>query len=204
VDQRRLRAFPHELSGGMRQRVTIAMALALRPAVLVMDEPTTALDVVVQRDILAEIGRLRAELGFAVLFITHDLSLLLEISDRIAIMYAGRIVEQAAAGELLALPRHPYSAGLLSSFPSITGPRQDMHGIPGRPPDLSEPIVGCAFAPRCPYAKPVCAELRPVLVSSGDGLVACHAHHPDVYGPTPDALRRGEFRPVASAEEVRW
>jgi oligopeptide/dipeptide ABC transporter ATP-binding protein len=203
VDRGRLRSYPHELSGGMRQRVTIAMALALRPPVMIMDEPTTALDVVVQRDILDEITRLRAELGFTVLFITHDLSLLLEISDRIAIMYAGRIVEQASAGELLERPRHPYSVGLLSSFPSITGQRREMHGIPGRPPDLGEPIPGCPFASRCPYRRPVCDEALPPLVDHDGALAACHAHDPSVYGaPTPDALLRGEFHPVTEAEAV--
>ncbi|HEV8559315.1 MAG TPA: ABC transporter ATP-binding protein [Actinophytocola sp.] len=203
VDRRRLTSYPHELSGGMRQRVTIAMALALRPPVMIMDEPTTALDVVVQRDILNEITRLRTELGFAVLFITHDLSLLLEISDRIAIMYAGRIVEQASARELLERPRHPYSVGLLSSFPSIAGPRREMHGIPGHPPDLGEPIAGCPFAPRCPYRRPVCDELLPPLTPRDAALVACHAHEPSTYGvPAPDALLRGEFHPVAEAEVV--
>jgi peptide/nickel transport system ATP-binding protein len=170
---------------------------------MIMDEPTTALDVVVQRDILNEITRLRTELGFSVLFITHDLSLLLEISDRIAIMYAGRIVEQASARELLERPRHPYSVGLLSSFPSIAGPRREMHGIPGHPPDLSEPIPGCPFAPRCPYRRPVCDELLPPLVPRDDALVACHAHDPAAYAaPVPDALLRGEFHPVAEAEVV--
>jgi peptide/nickel transport system ATP-binding protein len=123
VDRGRLRAYPHELSGGMRQRVMIAMALALDPQVLIMDEPTTALDVVVQREILREITRLRAELGFAVVFITHDLPLLLEISDRIAVMRAGLIVELDDALTLYTRPRHPYTRRLLSSFPSLTGQR---------------------------------------------------------------------------------
>ena len=123
VDRNRLRAYPHELSGGMRQRVMIAMALALEPQVLIMDEPTTALDVVVQREILLEITRLRAELGFAVIFITHDLPLLLEISDRIAVMRAGLIVELDDALTLYTKPKHPYTRRLLSSFPSLTGER---------------------------------------------------------------------------------
>jgi peptide/nickel transport system ATP-binding protein len=123
VDRNRLRAYPHELSGGMRQRVMIAMALALEPQVLIMDEPTTALDVVVQREILLEITRLRAELGFAVIFITHDLPLLLEISDRIAVMRAGLIVELDEALTLYTKPKHPYTRRLLSSFPSLTGER---------------------------------------------------------------------------------
>ncbi|GAA1593766.1 ABC transporter ATP-binding protein [Actinoplanes couchii] len=123
VDRARLRSYPHELSGGMRQRVMIAMAMALEPQVMIMDEPTTALDVVVQRDILREISRLRDELGFAVLFITHDLPLLLEISDRIAVMKDGSIVELAAATRLFQDPRHPYTRQLLESFPSLTGDR---------------------------------------------------------------------------------
>ncbi|MEU8227575.1 ABC transporter ATP-binding protein [Kribbella sp. NPDC048915] len=125
VDRNRLRAYPHELSGGMRQRVMIAMALALEPQVLIMDEPTTALDVVVQREILREITRLRAELGFAVVFITHDLPLLLEISDRIAVMRAGVIVELDDALTLYTKPTHPYTKRLLASFPSLTGDRGD-------------------------------------------------------------------------------
>jgi oligopeptide/dipeptide ABC transporter ATP-binding protein len=202
IDPVRLSSYPHQLSGGMRQRVMIAMALALRPEVILMDEPTTALDVVVQRDILAEITRLRAEFGFAVLFITHDLSLLLEVADRIAIMYAGRIVEQADAPTLLREARHPYTVGLLNSFPSLTGPRQDLRGIPGHPPDLAEDIPGCAFAPRCPYRRPACDTVLPELDSDVDGA-ACHAHHPATYGaPIPAALLRGEFHPVQTVEVV--
>jgi len=179
VDPARQAGYPHELSGGMRQRVMIAMALALEPEIMFLDEPTTALDVVVQRDILLEIDALRERLGFAIVFITHDLSLLLEISDRIVIMYAGRIVEQADTARLLDRPRHPYTIGLLESFPGLTGPRRtDLHGIPGHPPDLAQPIHGCSYAPRCPFQRPCCTERRPVL-SSPDGaadLVACHAH----------------------------
>jgi peptide/nickel transport system ATP-binding protein len=131
VGRERLRSYPHELSGGMRQRVMIAMAMALGPEIMIMDEPTTALDVVVQREILLEITRLRAELGFAVLFITHDLPLLLEISDRIAVMRDGRIVELAAAGDLYRDPRHEYTRQLLGSFPSLTGTRGDfLRGAP--------------------------------------------------------------------------
>ena len=209
VDPRRLRSYPHELSGGMRQRVMIAMALALNPDVVVLDEPTTALDVVVQREILREITALREQFGFAVLFITHDLSLLLEISDRIAVMYAGRVVEEGSAGRLFDHPMHPYSVGLLNSFPSLTGPRRELHGIPGRPPDLAGEQDRCAFEPRCPYARPVCGEVRPPLVAhpaapgGTDGRAACHAHEPRVYGEaTPTALLDGEFGPVAAAEVV--
>ncbi|WP_016698927.1 ABC transporter ATP-binding protein [Actinoalloteichus spitiensis] len=210
----RARSYPHELSGGMRQRVMIAMALALNPDVLVMDEPTTALDVVVQRDILRELGRLRERFGFALVFITHDLSLLLEISDRIAIMYAGRVVEEGTATRLLTAPRHPYTTGLLGSFPSLTGPHQDLRGIPGQPPDLTQALAHCAFHDRCPHRRDVCAHQRPPLgpaPTTGDDpapggethLVACHAWHPDRYGaPPPTPLRNGTFHPTHTAEGV--
>jgi peptide/nickel transport system ATP-binding protein len=160
----RLRSFPHELSGGMRQRVMIAMALALEPRVLFMDEPTTALDVVTQREILQELGELRERLGFAVLFITHDLSLLVELADTIAVMYAGRIVEQAPAEDLFHRPRHPYTEGLLGSFPGLHGERRFMTGIPGSPPDLRHLPSGCAFHPRCRYAMDECREQAPGLL----------------------------------------
>ncbi|GAA1620177.1 ABC transporter ATP-binding protein [Nonomuraea maheshkhaliensis] len=169
----RRRSYPHELSGGMRQRAAIAIALALNPEIIIMDEPTTALDVVVQRDILAEIKALREEYGFAVVFITHDLSLLMEISDRIAIMYAGRVVETGTAKALHRAPRHPYTLGLLRSFPRLHGPREELLGIPGTPPDLRSPPPGCAFHPRCAMAVAECSERLPVLTAAGDGEVAC-------------------------------
>jgi peptide/nickel transport system ATP-binding protein len=159
----RLRSYPHELSGGMRQRVMIAMALALEPQLVIMDEPTTALDVVTQREILEELAALRDRLGFAVLFITHDLSLLIEIADSIAIMYGGRIVERARATALFRAPRHPYTAGLLGSFPSLHGPRVHMTGIAGAPPDLRNPPAGCTFHPRCRYAMERCRTELPPL-----------------------------------------
>lgn len=151
IEAKRLSSYAHQLSGGMRQRAVIAMALALEPRLIIMDEPTTALDVVVQRDILQQIVDLQQRLGFAVLFITHDLSLLVELSTRIAVMYAGRIVEQAPAAELFGRPLHPYTIGLMNSFPSITGPRQELSGIPGSPPDLVRLPGGCPFHPRCPH-----------------------------------------------------
>ncbi|MGZ4415097.1 MAG: ABC transporter ATP-binding protein [Gaiellaceae bacterium] len=182
IERRRIRAYPHELSGGMRQRVGLAMALALRPELIVMDEPTTALDVVVQREILQEIETLKRELGFAVLFITHDLSLLVEFSDRIAIMYAGEIVEEAAAETLFRRPRHPYTVGLMNSFPPLVGELKRMSGIPGSPPDLSAPPTGCRFHPRCPHCTGDDTELyrlqasvRPALTTIESGhRVACH------------------------------
>jgi peptide/nickel transport system ATP-binding protein len=182
IDRRRIRAFPHELSGGMRQRVIIAMALALEPELLIMDEPTTALDVVVQREILQQVQDLRRNLGFAVLFITHDLSLLMEFADRIAIMYAGEIVETAPSARLRAGAQHPYTQGLLDSFPPLSGPLRRLVGIPGAPPDLADPPAGCRFHPRCPHCVPEQAALygrqtteRPLLRDVGpEHLVACH------------------------------
>ena len=167
----------------MRQRVIIAMALALNPELVIMDEPTTALDVVVQREILQQIQDLQEQLGFAVLFITHDLSLLFEVAHRIAIMYAGEVVEEAPAAELREARRGiPYTLGLIRSFPPLTGPIERMTGIPGSPPDLASPPAGCRFHPRCPYCVPEESSLhtlqttvRPVLRSVGPRhRVACH------------------------------
>jgi oligopeptide/dipeptide ABC transporter ATP-binding protein len=178
IPRARLRSYPHELSGGMRQRVMIAMALAADPEVVIMDEPTTALDVVVQRDILAQIVELKETLGFAILFITHDLSLLLELADRIAVMYAGRLLETGSAQEIMRDPAHPYTRGLLNSFPSLHGPRRELVGIPGSPPDLRSPDPGCPFVPRCNYAMPSCSEVDMTLDrvkgdSRPDHLTAC-------------------------------
>jgi peptide/nickel transport system ATP-binding protein len=192
----RLRSYPHELSGGMRQRVMIAMALALEPQIVIMDEPTTALDVVTQREILEELAALRDRLGFAVLFITHDLSLLIEIADSIAIMYAGRIVERARAADLFRAPRHPYTLGLLGSFPSLHGPRVHMTGIAGSPPDLRNPPAGCPFHPRCRYVMDRCRTelppLRPVVRAGvkDQRVVACWLQ--DGSTPPPAELARPE------------
>jgi peptide/nickel transport system ATP-binding protein len=182
IDPRRVRSYPHQLSGGMRQRVIIAMALALKPELVILDEPTTALDVVVQREILQQFRQLKQELGFSVLFITHDLSLLLSLADRVAIMYAGELVETAAAAELAASPRHPYTQGLLRSFPPLHGPLTRLTGIPGAPPDLANPPAGCRFHPRCPHCvrdeSPLYVRQtteRPVLREIEPGhRVACH------------------------------
>jgi peptide/nickel transport system ATP-binding protein len=176
----RLRSYPHELSGGMRQRAIIAIALALSPEILILDEPTTALDVVVQREILTEIMRLREKLDFSVIFITHDLSLLLELADNVAIMYAGRIVEKASRRDLYLHPRHPYSYGLLNSFPALHGPRRRMSGIPGSPPDLRAVPPGCSFHPRCPLAFDTCRAVLPLLQPAqgeeNGQNVACHLY----------------------------
>src|SRR3984957_19310095 len=169
IPRSRLRSYPHELSGGMRQRVMIAMALAADPEVVIMDEPTTALDVVVQRDILAQIVELKETLGFAILFITHDLSLLLELADRIAVMYAGRLLETGTASAIMREPAHPYTRGLLNSFPSLDGARRVLAGIPGSPPDLQSPPPGCSFLPRCSFGTDACKDidmhLAPVRLS---------------------------------------
>ncbi|HZE41576.1 MAG TPA: ABC transporter ATP-binding protein [Stackebrandtia sp.] len=191
----RLDDYPHQLSGGMRQRVMIAMALALEPQVVIMDEPTTALDVVMQRQIVEQIMELRARAGFSVIFITHDMSLLVELADRIAIMYAGRIVEDAPARDIYSAPRHPYTEGLLSSFPPLHGPRRKLGGIPGSPPDLQALPSGCAFAPRCPVAFDACGHERPDLTATvfGDDeprrRVAC-LHHRRPLEDLPAHLRR--------------
>ena len=184
----RLASFPHELSGGMRQRVMIAMALALEPQIVIMDEPTTALDVVTQREILEELMALRERLGFAVLFITHDLSLLIEIADSIAVMYAGRVVERADATALFRAPRHPYSLGLLRSFPALRGPKRHMTGIPGSPPDLRRLPAGCVFHPRCSYVMDRCRTDAPPLLDldAGARVAACWLQ--DGSGPVPAEL----------------
>src|SRR5271169_667247 len=188
IPRSRLRSYPHELSGGMRQRVMIAMALATDPEIIIMDEPTTALDVVVQRDILAQIVELKDRLGFSILFITHDLSLLLELADRIAVMYSGQLLEVGTAGEIHREAAHPYTKGLLNSFPSLRGPRRELAGIPGSPPDLRNPPPGCPFMPRCGYATDDCRDvdmqLLPVATSGDpDHVTACPFVLPDTPAP---------------------
>jgi peptide/nickel transport system ATP-binding protein len=179
IEARRLDAYPHQLSGGMRQRAVIAIALALNPPLMIMDEPTTALDVVVQQEILEQIEDLKEQFGFSILFITHDLSLLIEFSDRIAIMYAGQIVEQAAAQELFEAPQHPYTRGLMSSFPALTGEKQRLTGIPGSPPDMLQPPSGCRFHPRCSLVRPMHTRVVPALRETSPGhYVACHLYDP--------------------------
>ena len=163
LDEDRLDRFPHELSGGQRQRIMIALALALEPELVIMDEPTTALDVVTQREIINELLDLRTQFNFAMIFITHDLSLLVELADEIVVMYAGRIVERARADELYEAPRHPYTLGLLNSFPPMSGARRELIGIPGSPPDLTDLPVGCTFPDSCPYVMDRCRRDDPPL-----------------------------------------
>ena len=176
IDVQRVDSYPHQLSGGMRQRAVIAIALALNPELIIMDEPTTALDVVVQKQILQEIKELRAQFGFSILFITHDLSLLVEISDRIGIMYAGKFVEAGPAHDIFSDPKHPYTDRLMNSFPTVHGPRRELLGIPGAPPDLIDPPAGCRFHPRCELAiAGECDQIIPPLIRiGGERDVACH------------------------------
>ena len=194
----RLRSYPHELSGGMRQRAMIAMALALEPQVMILDEPTTALDVVTQREILEELMGLRDRLGFAALFITHDLSLLVELADEIAVMYAGRLMERAPAASLFHAPRLPYTHGLLNCFPPMHGKRVPMEGIPGSPPDLRDLPSGCAFHPRCRWAMDRCTREVPQLAPvDGSGReVACWLHRDGAQVPAELARPEPAQRPA--------
>jgi peptide/nickel transport system ATP-binding protein len=177
IPEDRFDGYAHQLSGGMRQRVCIAMALALEPALLILDEPTTALDVIMERDILLEIRELQRRLGFAVLFITHDLARMLQVSDRLAVFYAARLVEVGPAAEIGRAPRHPYTQGLLRAFPSLAGGEPPI-SIPGAPPSLRRPPSGCRFHPRCPVAIDLCRESSPALLPLGPGhAAACHVAH---------------------------
>jgi len=181
IDTQRVDSYPHQLSGGMRQRAVIAIALALNPAIIIMDEPTTALDVVVQKQILQEIKDLREQFGFSILFITHDLSLLVEISDRIGIMYAGKFVESGPSRGIFHDPKHPYTNRLMNSFPTVHGPRRELLGIPGAPPDLIEPPPGCRFHPRCELALTGECDrvIPPLLRIDSERDVACHLVQPE-------------------------
>jgi peptide/nickel transport system ATP-binding protein len=171
---RHLRQFPHELSGGMLQRVMIAYALTADPRLLLCDEPTTALDVTTQAEIMAILERLRRERGLGMLLITHDLDLAVSACDRVYVMYAGRIVESAPAEVLVSAPRHPYTAGLLGSAPPLTGPHARLVPIPGAPLGLAEPVTGCAFVARCAYARPgLCDVAVPPLEPLAGSQVAC-------------------------------
>ena len=173
IDAIHLKSYPHQLSGGMRQRVMIAMALLLSPDLVVMDEPTSALDVVAQRSLMVQIKELQRKLGFAVIFVTHDMSLVGHFSDRLAVMYAGKIVEIGPTRLLFANPQHPYTRGLLDSFPSVYGPKVALKGIPGSPPDLTDMPSGCRFRPRCGAVMPRCAEVEPALYETGETRARC-------------------------------
>jgi peptide/nickel transport system ATP-binding protein len=171
-----LESYAHQLSGGMRQRVGIALGLALEPSLVILDEPTTALDVIVEREILEKIRDLQRRLGFSVLFITHDLGRMLQFSDRVAVFYSARMVEIGPAAALARNPRHPYTQGLLRAFPSLRGEVAGLGSIPGAPPSLQNPPAGCRFHPRCPLAMDRCREDRPELKTIEPGhAVACFA-----------------------------
>lgn len=171
----RLQAYPHQLSGGMRQRVAIATALLHRPAVIIADEPTTALDVSIQGQILAEVRRLADETGTAIVWVTHDLAVVSSLADDIAVMYAGRIVESGTAAEVIANPRHPYTRGLIDSVPGLHEPGQKLPQIPGSTPQLANLPSGCPFRPRCPRATEICATQPP---HSGTDAHSVLCHHP--------------------------
>ncbi len=166
--------FPHEFSGGMRQRVVIAIAVANDPDLLIADEPTTALDVTIQAQIVAIFDRLRREKGIAIVLITHDLGLVASLADRITILYAGRVAERGAIDQVFARPRHPYTAGLLAAVPSIDREVTRLHAIAGTPPSLAARPPGCPFNPRCGFALPVCRERAPDFQWFGDTMAACH------------------------------
>jgi oligopeptide/dipeptide ABC transporter ATP-binding protein len=183
IPKQRAGAYPHELSGGMRQRAMIAMALACDPAIVIGDEPTTALDVMVQAQILQLLEQLRHDLGLSLMLITHDLSVIAETCDRVMVMYAGKVAEEGPVSRVFTAPRHPYTRKLVSAFPNIQADRRTLDVIPGAPPDLRNPPPGCRFAPRCSFAMDVCREVVPPEVRFADGVrVACHLF------PTPDTV----------------
>lgn len=174
IDEGFLQRYPHELSGGMKQRVSIALALALNPKLIIFDEPTTALDVVVQRAIVQNLKTLQKKYGFAAIFISHDLGTVLEIADRVAVMYAGEFVEVQNAADILKKPQHPYTEALLRCFPDPQAETIHITGIPGTPPDMKSPPPGCPFAPRCEKAQDICRTVKPEFVAA-DGIgAACH------------------------------
>ena len=177
---KRLRSYPHEFSGGMRQRVMIAMALANRPDLLIADEPTTALDVTIQDQILKQLRSLQREYGTSITFITHDLGVVAELCDRVVVMYGGLIMEEAPIEEIFANPLHPYTMGLLASIPGVHKDKSErLQSIAGSPPDMTSPPAGCPFAPRCPYARNICAAECPPYVQAGGHRAMCWLLQPD-------------------------
>ena len=173
IDPLHLRSYPHQLSGGMRQRAMIAMALVFTPQLVIMDEPTSALDVVAQRSLMVQIKQLQRQIGFATVFVTHDMSLVSHFSDRLAVMYAGQVVEIGETRQIFSDPKHPYTVGLMSSFPSISGPLSPLSGIAGSPPDLARPPTGCRFHPRCPQMMPRCLTAEPDFYAREKDEVRC-------------------------------
>ncbi|MDX1687931.1 MAG: ABC transporter ATP-binding protein [Candidatus Promineifilaceae bacterium] len=174
LDPAMMDRYPHEYSGGMRQRAVIAMALAVNPDIIIADEPTTALDVIVQDRILQELSNVQEKLGMSMIYISHDIAVIAEVSDRIGVMYAGRMAEIADAVSIFERPLHPYTYALMSAFPSITGPKHDLVVVPGEPPDLLDPPSGCRFHPRCPNAIERCRQEQPPLEEMEPGhFAAC-------------------------------
>ncbi|WP_342640530.1 ABC transporter ATP-binding protein [Rhodoligotrophos ferricapiens] len=171
---RRVGQYPHEFSGGMRQRAMIAMAVANNPSVLIADEPTTALDVTVQAQVMDVLKRLREQLGLALILITHDMGVVAGTADRVAVMYSGRVVEDATVADLFREPRHPYTRGLLASVPKIDDDADELYSIPGSPPPLGNRAPGCSFSDRCPYVAPLCRRDEPALRAVGPQRAACH------------------------------
>jgi peptide/nickel transport system ATP-binding protein len=174
IDQSRARNFPHEFSGGMRQRAMIAMSLALNPGLVIADEPTTALDVIVERQIIDLIADLKRKLGLSILLITHDLSVISELCTKVAIFYAGQIAELSPVDDVLKEPLHPYTRGLLDAFLRVEGPKKKLQPIMGNPPNLLNPPTGCRFHPRCPFAMDICAVEEPKPTKVGERIVVCH------------------------------
>jgi peptide/nickel transport system ATP-binding protein len=173
IDPAHLKSYPHQLSGGMRQRAMIAMALLFTPQLVIMDEPTSALDVVAQQSLMRKVKELQRTLGFAIIFVTHDMSVVSRYSDRVMVMYAGQVAEAAPTEAIFERPLHPYTRGLMSAFPSVSGPRRELTGIPGAPPDLARPPSGCRFNPRCPAVMPECLTHAPELYAVDDADVRC-------------------------------
>jgi len=204
IDPIHLSSHPHQLSGGMRQRAMIAMALLFTPDLVIMDEPTSALDVVAQRALMVQIRQLQSQLGFAVIFVTHDMSLVSHFSDQLLVMYAGQVVEAGPTRDVFDHPAHPYSRGLLDAFPSIRGPRVPLTGIPGSPPDLSRLPAGCSFQPRCPVSVDACVTTRPPLYPVGPALSRCLLNAPaPVSAPASSRASSPASAPDSSSEEDR-
>jgi peptide/nickel transport system ATP-binding protein len=174
IDEQRIKSFPHEFSGGMKQRVMVAIATACNPKFLILDEPTTGLDVIVQRQILVMLRDLEKKLGLTAVFISHDLSVVAETCDRVAVMYAGKIMEESDTVSLYGDPLHPYSKALIGAYPSLKGELKQLKSIPGSPPSLVNPPPGCRFAPRCELAESICSQEEPEVKLIGDRKVACH------------------------------
>ena len=173
LDRAHIDNYPHEYSGGMKQRAVIAMALSCDPDIVIADEPTTALDVIVQDRILREMKRVRAELNMSMIYISHDMAVIAEVSDVVGVMYAGKIVEMGSTEDVFKTPIHPYTKALVSAFPSLSGDKQELVTLPGEPPDLQDPPAGCRFHPRCPYATDACLTEEPPEVRRGEHFAFC-------------------------------